>query len=233
MAGEDTREKVLNAAEELFSEHGFSATSVRAITTQAGVNLAALNYHFGSKDAVVDAVFERRIGPLNRERLRLLEDAEARSGQEGPTLEDILRAFLAPAIQWASDPGSGGERFMKLMGRGHSESGDFFSKVIARQFAEVFRRFSRAFRKVLPDLPPEEYFWRIHFVIGAMAHTMAHSATLRYLETLQSEGVTVEEGLSIDKVTLNDPDAVLSRLIRFAVAGLQAEAPVPVEVGSK
>jgi len=122
---------------------------------------------------------------------------------------------------------------MKLMGRAHSETGDFFSKIIARQFAEVFQRFTRAFRNVLPDLPPEEHFWRIHFVIGAMAHTMAHSATLRYLETLQAEGVTGVEGLSLDKVTLNETDAVLSRLVRFAVAGLQAEVPVPEEVGSR
>jgi len=233
MAGEDTRERLLDAAEELFSEHGFSATSVRAITKQAEVNLAALNYHFGSKEALVDAVFERRVGPLNRERLRLLEEAETRSGQGGPTLEEVLRAFLAPAIRLASDPESGGERFMKLMGRAHSETGDFFSKVIARQFAEVFQRFTRAFRKVLPDLTPEEHFWRIHFVIGAMAHTMAHSATLRYLETLRSEGVPVVEGLSPDKMTLNDPDAVLSRLVRFAVAGLRAEVAVPEEVGSR
>ncbi|HUV12521.1 MAG TPA: TetR/AcrR family transcriptional regulator, partial [Acidobacteriota bacterium] len=197
------------------------------------VNLAALNYHFGSKDALVDAVFERRVGPLNRERLRLLEEAETHSGQEGPSLEEVLRAFLAPAIRLASDPESGGGRFMKLMGRAHSETGDFFSKIIARQFAEVFQRFTRAFRNVLPDLPPEEHFWRIHFVIGAMAHTMAHSATLRYLETLQAEGVTGVEGLSLDKVTLNETDAVLSRLVRFAVAGLQAEVPVPEEVGSR
>jgi AcrR family transcriptional regulator len=230
MAGEDTREKILDAAEELFSENGFSATSVRAITTKAGVNLAALNYHFGSKDALVDSVFERRVGPLNRERLRLLEESETSSGERGPTLEEVLRAFLGPAIRLASDPESGGERFMKLMGRAHSETGDFFSKVIAKQFAEVFQRFTPAFRKVLPDLPPEEHFWRIHFVIGAMAHTMAHSATLRYLENLRSEGGMVEEGLSLDKVTLDDTDAVLSRLVRFAVAGLKAEAPKPVEV---
>ena len=162
-----------------------------------------------------------------------MEEAEARAGQEGPTLEEILRAFLAPAIQLVSDPKRGGERFMKLMGRAHSETGDFFIKVIAKQFAEVFQRFTPAFRRVLPNLPPEEQFWRIHFVIGAMAYTMAHSATLRYLEAFRPDGVTFVEGLSLDQLSRNDTDAVLSRLIRFAVAGLQAEVPETVEVGAK
>jgi AcrR family transcriptional regulator len=223
MAGEDTREKILDAAEVLFSENGFAATSVRAITTKAEVNLAALNYHFRSKDGVIDAVFERRIGPLNRERLLLLDGAEDTAGEGGPDLESILIAFLAPAINLVSDPNSGGERFMKLMGRAHSESGDFFQKVLARQFSEVFTRFSQAFRKVLPDLPPAEFFWRTHFVIGAMAHTMAHSARLGYLKALRSQGIYGFEEVPVDDPTLNDPEAVLSRLVQFSMAGLQAE----------
>lgn len=232
MAGEETREKILNAAEELFSENGFSATSVRAITTKAGVNLAALNYHFGSKDAVIDAVFERRVGPLSQERLRLLDEVEAATGPEGPDLESILRALLAPAIRLVSEPNSGGERFMKLMGRAHSESGELFDKVLARQFYETFRRFARAFRRVLPDLPPAEFFWRTHFVIGAMAHTMAHSAKLGYLEALRLKGVEGLDEYPLEDPSINDPDAVLSQLIRFSMAGLQAEIAAPREAVS-
>ena len=119
MSRENTRGKILDAAEALFAEHGFSATSVRAITTKAEVNLAALNYHFGSKDAVIDAVFSRRIAPLNQERLRLLDQLEKKSGDTVPGLEDLLSALLGPAIRLAADPELGGERFMRLMGRAH------------------------------------------------------------------------------------------------------------------
>lgn len=233
MSGEGTREKILNAAEELFSENGFAATSVRAITSKAGVNLAALNYHFGSKDAVIDAVFERRVGPLSRERLRLLDEVEAAAGEEGPDLESILRALIAPAIRLVADPDSGGEQFMKLMGRAHSEAGELFEKVLARQFHETFQRFTRAFRRVLSELPAPEFFWRTHFVIGAMAHTMAHSAKLGYLEVLRSKGVKGLEDLPSNDPALNDPDVVLSQLIRFSVAGLKAEVPVSAEVVAK
>jgi AcrR family transcriptional regulator len=225
LAGEETKEKILDAAEELFSDDGFAATSIRAITTRAGVNLAALNYHFGSKDALVDAVFGRRIGPLNDERIRLLDEIESRAGVGEITLEGVLEAFLSPAIRLASDPESGGKVFMRLMGRAHTEPGDFFRKVIAKQFQTVFLRFKSAFQKVLPHLPPEELYWRIHFVVGAMAFTMSHKMALHYLESYQPKGESVAGGIV-------DPDAgvVLSRLVGFTAAGLRAEVTKPLEV---
>lgn len=219
MSGGATKEKILDAAEELFSEEGFAATSIRAITTRAGVNLAALNYHFGSKDGLIDAVFERRIGALNRERTRLLDEVESKPSREGViSLEGILEAFLSPAIRLASDPERGGKVFMRLMGRAHIEPGDFFKKVIAKQFEELFHRFNAAFQKVLPHLPPEELYWRIHFVVGAMAFTMSNKLALRYMETFRKEGEQVAEAIL-------DPEAgvVLARLVSFTAAGLRAE----------
>jgi AcrR family transcriptional regulator len=228
--GRATKEKILDAAEELFSEEGFSATSVRAITSRAQVNLAALNYHFGSKDALIDAVFERRTGLLNRERLRLLEEAEALAGEGELTLEEVLRAFLTPAIRLACDHESGGMKFMRLMGRAHSESREFFRERIARQFGGIFQRFNIVFRRLLPDLPPEELFWRMHFVVGAMAHTMAHTLTLRDLV----EAFSVKDLKPPSKeITGKDADEVLSRLIRFAAAGLRSEVPRLQEVGPR
>ena len=218
MAGEKTKQKILDAAEELFSDNGFAATSIRAITARAGVNLAALNYHFGSKDALIEAVFERRIGAVNRERIRLLEEVVSKAGEGDVTLEEVLEAFLSPAIRLASDPESRGKGFMRLMGRGHTEPGDFFKEVIAKHFEEIFRRFNTAFQRLLPHLPPEELYWRIHFVLGAMAFTMSHKLALRYLETYQREGEQIGD-------TVFSPDAgiVLARLIRFTAAGLRAE----------
>jgi len=218
LAGKVTREKILQAAEELFAEKGFAETSIRAITSRAGVNLAALNYHFGSKDALIDAVFERRIGPLNRERIRLLDQVEAKVGEGGCSLEEILEAFLGPAIRLATDPDSGGKQFMRLMGRAHAEEGDFFRKVIAKQFEEVFHRFNTGFQRKLPNLPLAELYWRIHFVVGAMAFTMSHKLSLRYLESFQRQGETAWTGLKEEEA-----GGVLSRLVCFAAAGLRAE----------
>jgi AcrR family transcriptional regulator len=226
----ETKERILDAAEELFSENGFAATSVRSITSRAGVNLAALNYHFGSKDAVVDAVFERRIGPLNRERLRMLDRLESEAGSAGPSLEDVLRAFLEPAIRLVTDPDRGGSKFMKLMGRGHSESSDFFRDMISKHFLEVFLRFEKVFRRILPDLPVQEFVWRMHFVVGAMAHTMAHGLSLYDLEVLRSKGSETFSRLTPEELGEMDVDSILERLIRFSAAGLRAEFPQPAEV---
>jgi len=230
VASEATRERLLDAAEELFSVNGFAATSVRAITRQAGVHLAAMNYHYGSKDALIQAVFERRVGPLNRERIRLLDDAEATAGGQGPSLETILAALLGPAFRLAGNPEGGGREFMRLMGRVHSESGDLFQKLIVPLFRLVFIRFEKALALAVPEVPPADLFWRIHFVIGAMAHTTAHAFRTFPLHTMAESGskaaaAALAEGHAIDKM--------LSRLIGFAAAGFRAAAPEHVEVGEK
>jgi len=221
---ENTREKILDAAEELFSQNGFSATSVRAITNRAEVNLAALNYHFGSKDGVIDSVFARRIEPLNNERLRLLDEIEEKSTGSNPSLEDILSALLGPAIRLAVNKNSGGEKFMRLMGRAHSEPKEFLKKVISKQFLELIIRFERAFRQALPTVPPEEIFWRIHFVIGSMAHTMAHSLTPGFMDILKEHGSEAASVLSNELNNSRNADRVLDYLIHFSAAGLRAES---------
>ena len=228
MAGEETKEKILDAAEELFALNGFAATSIRAITSHAEVNLAALNYHFGSKDALIDAVFERRIGPLNQARLSLLAAVKREAGKESPTLEDVLGAFLQPALELANDPDNGGREFMRLMGRAHSEAGELLQQRIARLFEEVFIQFSGALRSALPDLPMYELCWRLHFLVGAMAFTMSHRLSLRYLEALQQTSPRLaEEG----PVSGEDVEAVLNRLVRFAAAGFREGLPAGAEVG--
>lgn len=216
MSGEDTRERILEAAEQLFAENGFAATSIRAITAKAGVNLAALNYHFGSKDGLIDSIFKRRIGSLNSERIRLLDMVESK--HEEVTLEEVLEAFLGPAIRLASDPSSGGKVFMRLMGRAHTEPGDFFVVKISKHFDKVFGRFSASIQRLLPHLSSGELFWRIHFVVGAMAITMSQKLTLRHLESFE----TLEGKFGEDVI---EPEAavVLDRLVAFAAAGLRTE----------
>src|SRR5512143_3976610 len=95
----ETKDRILDAAERLFAEHGFDATSLRMITAAAGVNLAAVNYHFRSKDSLIEAVFGRRIGPVNKERLEMLTAAEKAAGSDPLSLEAVVRAFVEPVVR--------------------------------------------------------------------------------------------------------------------------------------
>ena len=121
MGKKSTRDKILDAAEILFAEKGFDGTSVRAITEKAGVNLAALNYHFGSKSGLIEALFKRRIDPINKKRLEMLREFEAEAGMNPVPLEKILKAFLAPALR-VSERNTSGRLFVRLMGRIHMEA---------------------------------------------------------------------------------------------------------------
>lgn len=207
-----TKARILDAAERLFSEHGFAGTSVRAITAEAGANLAAVHYHFGSKDAVIRAVFTRRLEPLNQKRLERLDAAEAKAGGRPVPLKAILEAFIGPVLRLRRSPAEGGTRFLRLMGCTFMESGDVIFSIFREQFGAVAKRFTAALHKTLPELPPEELFWRMHFMIGAMSHTMMDTFRLKML----SRGAC----------DASDTEAVLERLVAFAAAGMQAPLAV-------
>ena len=205
-----TKERLLDSAEHLFSRQGFSATSVRQITAAARVNLAALNYHFGSKERLISAVFARRLGPLNEERIGLLEHCCRESEGGIPSLEGSVRALVGPALRLSRDPARGGEQFMLLMGRAFSEPGHGVDELVLRQFEGLARRFFPVFRHHLEDLTEEAFYWRIHFMIGAMAYTMAAPERLHL----------ISGGLC----SFEDPEVVVDRLVAFLVAGLRAPA---------
>src|SRR5579872_1323308 len=115
-----TKDRILDTAERLFAENGYGATSLRSIIAAAGVNLAAVHYHFHSKEELLATVMRRRVEPVNRERLAMLEDAERAAGPAGPSIEAVLTALLAPPMRMAREPSSA--TFVKLMGRILSES---------------------------------------------------------------------------------------------------------------
>src|SRR5439155_11060378 len=95
----ETRTRILDAAEELFMQHGFEATSMRVLTARAGVNLAAVNYHFGSKHALIEAVFRRRLDPMNTARIAALERLEKDAGGHALPPETIIRAFIGESLR--------------------------------------------------------------------------------------------------------------------------------------
>lgn len=203
-----TKQRILDAAERLFAERGFAATSLRSITAAAGVNLAAVNYHFRSKEALLEAVFARRLAPLNQKRLELLDACEARAGQGRLPLEAVIEAFFAPVLRLGGELAQGGRYFQRLMGRMYAEPGEHVGSILKGQFAAVAARFTQALRRALPKLPPVELMWRIHFMIGAMAHTLAG---VHYLE--------VFSGGLCDP---SDVEGTIRRLGAFLAAGLKA-----------
>jgi AcrR family transcriptional regulator len=160
-----TRQKLLDTAERMFAEQGYGAVSLRQIIAEAEVNLAAIHYHFGSKQELLDEVILRKAGPVNRERLARLDRLEAAPG--APRVEQVLEAFLMPMAEAAGQ----NPEFCKLMGRMQAEG--ILTEVVVRNFQPMLARFLAALRKAVPDLPENEFRWRVHFMQGSIAHTMS------------------------------------------------------------
>lgn len=161
----DTKEKIMDAAEYLFGEYGYSATSLRHIISEAGVNLAAIHYHFGSKQDLLDQVILRKAGPINEGRIKLLDQFEAEAAPELAPVEKILEAFIAPVILTGHSPD-----FVKLMGRVHIEG--LMPTIAQRHFQPIADRFFAALRRALPGMSNQELSWKAHFALGALAHTL-------------------------------------------------------------
>ena len=212
-----TKERILDISERLFADSGFAKTSLRDITKEAGVNLAAVNYHFGSKEALLDAIFDRRFRPINDKRFAMLDEFEGSAGGDGPILEDILLAFLGPPFHAWAEMGECIQKFLKLAGQIHSETNVEIRAAFIGQFDVVFERFTGALANALPNLAPGEVARRMHLVVGAMAHTM----------------IWGEEIMSRAPHAPHDPNQLLDSLISFAAAGMSAPEPVQVGVGGE
>ncbi|MGH9558898.1 MAG: TetR/AcrR family transcriptional regulator [Bryobacteraceae bacterium] len=193
----DTKTKILDAAEKLFGENGFDATSLRDITQAADVNLAAVNYHFQSKDSLIDAVIARRIEPVNRQRLALLDAA----GPD-PTVEQILIAFFEPVFNQDLTC------IAPLMGRILATPGMFIVHVFQKHMIPISKCFTEALAAALPEHPRAEIVWRLQFTAGAMAHVLARATMMS-----QMTGGVCDPG---------DRQAVVARLITFSAAGFRA-----------
>jgi AcrR family transcriptional regulator len=207
-----TKARILDAAEALFMEHGFEATSLRAITASAVVNLAAVNYHFGSKEELFQAVLTRRLDPMNQERVDLLTALEREVAPAPLPCDRILSAMFVPALRLARDPERGGKNFLRLLGRAYADPAPFIRKFLAEQYAEMIARFKTAFGRALPDLPKKELSWRLHFIMGALSYTLAGTDALRLIAELAPAE------------TAND-EILLNRLAPFLLAGLQSPLP--------
>ena len=173
MSRPDTKQRILSAAEHHFARDGYHATSLRSITTAADVNLAAVNYHFGSKEALLEAVIERRLTPLNKVRLNQLETLlkKAKQGEEVPTCRDILRTFIEPTLRLRQQ-GSDSEDFVALIGRILAEPRGVAMSIFMHHMEPLMNRLFQALALSLPELPRQTLFWRVHFALGSLSHIM-------------------------------------------------------------
>lgn len=206
----DTKEKILDAAEILFSQQGIGATSIRAIIAKADVNIAAIHYHFGCKPEVIKAVYLRRISPINKLRLKMLTELEETAGGNPLAVIGIVSAFLKPAIQQLSAKKT--FKIVKgLMGRIHSEPDEVAN--LKDIFEDIFKKFYKHFSQALPHLTKEELMARFTFMIGAMGIAFLDEHIVRKKSSESNVNISNE-----DKGKY---------LIHFVTAGF--EAPVTVE----
>ena len=198
----ETLDRILIAAESLFAEQGYDGTTLRQITQQAGVNLAAVNYHHGDKESLYLEILYRRIQPINRVRLARLEEAEQQSGDQPVPLSTLMEILAGPLFELHAGPDENGRHGARLIGRALVEPLPFTEPFLAGEFQPVLARFGQALRRHAPALTPEDFLWRFSFVIGALQHTLA---TLHRMKSLT-------RGICRD----NDPAAALPRFVQFA-----------------
>ena len=200
-----TRGRILDAAERLFGERGFEVVSLRDITGLAEANVASVNYHFGSKEKLIDAVVERHARPVNERRMAMLDAAEARHGGAPVPVRELLEAFLRPMIAHILDGRMSEDLFCKFMGRMMSERGYCLPKSVEPNFQQMALRFSRAFLEAVPGLSEQDVLWRMHFSFGVLTNTLMHRDTLHQI----SQGRAGDPGMEV----------LLEELLDFTAAG--------------
>jgi AcrR family transcriptional regulator len=201
----DTKQRILDTAERLIADQGYAATSLRHIIGEAGVNLAAVHYHFGSKEDLLDQLILAKAKRVNAERLALLERFEAESGGGPVPIEKVLAAFFEPMIE----AGSKSPQFVRLMGRMYAEG--LLPTIVAKHFHPTLVRFMEALRRSLPHLGEAELSSRLQFMIGAMSHAVSSRQQFSEL---------------VGELSPADFRSTMRRLMVFLSGGLQAP-PTP------
>ncbi len=204
-----TKDKLMDAAEQLFARRGFHGTSVREITGTAGVDLALVNYHFGSKKELLAAVIERRGQVLNEERLKRLTDERLRAAPGAPSTEAVVDAFLDPILERLADAGAGWHSYFSLLAYVNN-SPEWGKKLMSKTFDAVVREFIQAVMASLPEAAPEDVYWGYNFLTGALTLSLAETGRL--------------DALSDGLCRSNDVAALKARLGPYVAAGLRGLA---------
>jgi len=203
-----TRQRILDAAEELFAEKGIAATSLRALTKAARVNLAAVHYHFGSKEALLDAVLERRAQAANLERIASLDRLEAPNAAAAPGVEEILSAFVLPGVHSLEALSDRRALLARLRARVESQPPEIVEALFRKHFGVVCARFLEALQRALPELDKQVVADRFRLALGTLS--CAFSGNLD-LDTIPGHAPEVTR-----------LEVKVQRLVEFLAAGLRA-----------
>jgi AcrR family transcriptional regulator len=206
MPSDQTRSAILAAAERLYADRGFGDVTLRDIVAEANVNLAAVNYHFGSKDELIAELFVTRSIATNRERLRELKAAEEQGGGRAP-LEAILHALVGPTLRGCLGPANQRSTAARFMIRASIESVPPIRRIKNREIDHL-RKFAAAMRRALPERSDEDIYWGLHFALAMAHHTIRESERLTKLSDGQCD--------------LDDVDDIIARVVGMAMMGLNA-----------
>ncbi|RUO25337.1 TetR family transcriptional regulator [Aliidiomarina minuta] len=204
-----TKEKILNSAERLFAEQGFEHTSLRQITSSADVNLASVNYHFGSKKALIQAVMERYhvvFMPALDKGLQALQ-------QKGiPHTQAVLNCFVDPLIELRCINPNGTAIYLSLLGHAYSEIQGHLRRFTMANFGDVLHRLLACVQQANPNLSLNTLFWRLHFTLGATVFA-------------QVSGQALSEIAQADFGEQAGAEDIISKLIPYLAAGIEAAEP--------
>ena len=210
MSDGDTRARIIGAAERLFAEGGEEATSLRAITREAGVNVAAVHYHFGGRDQLLRVVLDRLIGPLNARRLQLLNEAETRHRELVPA-DVLLRAFLRPDLEVLTELRAREVQLARFVGRAYTQPSPAVAGFMEAQFQQVSDRLFPLLEVALPEVDPAELRTRMRLVVAVVTVLFATAAPAGEASLLGTD----------------DVDEQLDRLVAFLAPGLAAPGTLP------
>ena len=203
---DNTKDKILNSAEILFAEHGFSETSLRVITSVADVNLAAVNYHFGSKKELIQAVVDRYFISFTEYLEKEFSLLDVNAAQL--TTKSLLESLIIPMLRLNEIRPDGAATFMRLLGRAYTESQGHLKTFLTEKYGHLFAQFTTLVHLANPELNSREMFWRLHFMLGTLVFALAGNQALSEIaEADLNEQVDVE--------------GILRHLIPFLTAAMQ------------
>jgi AcrR family transcriptional regulator len=208
----DTKTHILNVAEGLFALNGFQRTTIEQLACEAKVNLAAVNYHFGSKRALVERVIKRRLPRISQLSMEELQKIRKTTIQKAcqPDIKEVLRAFIEPALT-LNETIQNGRSFLLIASRGLYESDDTIRDIFTRHLKPNFQLFLELMRDALPNVSERVLLWRIHFTIGSLTHTM-------HLCGFQSTAPDIFPPIENAKYVVN-------QLLSFLACGMNATCP--------
>ena len=213
-----TRDRIIDAAEQLFAEWGYNGVSIRMIARAASSNLAAISYHFGDKKGLLREIFSRRVKPISEERIKALEAALAEAKDGDIDLPAVIRAFIAPSVRVIRGD-LGGQNFRRLAGRASTDPTPEVRKVIYEIYDAVALRYVEVLRKACPRLSDQEFYWRLTFLYGVLLYANADTGRVQQLAG--------------DRFDSRDPETAIDCMVQFLTAGLQSAPALSAKGKSK